>query len=70
MLVLSRKKDQKIFITDSSGEVTVLTLVDVRGDKARLGFEAPASVVIDREEVYNKKRQEATGSETCEEAKT
>jgi carbon storage regulator len=51
MLVLSRKKDERIFI----GEV-VLTLVEIRGDKVRLGFEAPKDVVILREELAARPR--------------
>ena len=47
MLVLSRHKDEKVYI----GNDVVLTIVEVRGNKVRLGFEAPPHVRIDREEV-------------------
>lgn len=50
MLVLSRKADQKIRI----GDDVVLTIVEIRGDKVRLGFDAPDDVFIDREEVAEK----------------
>ena len=56
MLVLSRKKDQSIIINDN----IVVTIVDIRGDKVRLGFDAPKEVPIHRREVYDAiKRSEA-----------
>ena len=48
MLVLSRKKDESIVISDS----IVVTVVEIRRDKVRLGFEAPKNVPIHRREVY------------------
>ncbi len=48
MLVLSRKKDEKIRI----GDDITLTIVDIRGDKVRLGIEAPTKIQVHREEVY------------------
>jgi carbon storage regulator len=47
MLVLSRKRDERIVIGDN----IVITVVDVRGDKVRLGIEAPAEVPVHRQEV-------------------
>lgn len=47
MLVLSRKAGQKIVIGDN----VVLTVVEIRGDKARLAFDAPDDVIILREEL-------------------
>lgn len=47
MLVLSRKKDESIVIGDN---VTV-TIVEVRGDKVRLGIDAPIDVTVHRLEV-------------------
>lgn len=47
MLVLSRRVGQRIFI----GDQIVIQVVDNRGDKVRIGIEAPDDVVIDREEV-------------------
>lgn len=52
MLVLSRKKNERVRIGD---EVT-LTVVDIRGDKVRIGFDAPDDVRIDREEVWQDMR--------------
>jgi carbon storage regulator len=48
MLVLSRKRNESIVIDGS----IVLTVVDIRGDKVRLGIEAPKHVPIHRSEVY------------------
>lgn len=48
MLVLSRRRDEKIVI----GGGIVITIVEVRGDKVRLGIEAPADVPVHRSEVY------------------
>ena len=47
MLVLSRKRDQKIIINNN----TVITVIEIRGNKVRLGFEAPQDVKILREEL-------------------
>ncbi len=56
MLVLSRQKDESIMIGD---DVEVI-IVDVRGDKVRLGITAPRSIPVHRREVYEAiKREEA-----------
>jgi carbon storage regulator len=49
MLVLSRKKNERIVI----GENIVITVVEVRGDRVRLGIEAPQEVPIHRSEVHD-----------------
>ena len=48
MLVLSRKKNESIIINDN---ITV-TVIEIRGDKVRLGIEAPKDVTVHRREVY------------------
>ena len=48
MLVLSRQRDESIIIGDN----VVVTVVDVRGDKVRLGIEAPREIPVHRREVY------------------
>ena len=48
MLVLSRQRDQSIIIGDN----VVITIVDVRGDKVKLGIEAPREISVHRQEVY------------------
>lgn len=48
MLVLSRQLDESIMI----GDDIVITLVDIRGDKIRLGIAAPPNIAIHRQEIY------------------
>lgn len=48
MLVLSRKADESIYI----GKDIIVTVIDIRGDKVRLGISAPTAVPVHREEVY------------------
>lgn len=64
MLVLSRKRDEQIVI----GQDVVVTVVEIRGDKVRLGIEAPAHVTVHRQEVYlnlhRPKSTEATNPDT------
>jgi carbon storage regulator len=48
MLVLSRQRDQSIIIGDN----IVVTIVDIRGDKVRLGIDAPTEIPVHRREVY------------------
>lgn len=47
MLVLSRKKNESIVINSE----IVLTVIDIRGDKVRLGVEAPKEIPVHRREV-------------------
>lgn len=54
MLVLSRQKDQTIIIGDN----IEITVVDIRGDKVRLGVSAPTEVSVHRKEVYEAIRRE------------
>ncbi len=54
MLVLSRQRDETIMIGDNI-EVTV---VDIRGDKVRLGINAPKEISVHRKEVYEAIRRE------------
>lgn len=48
MLVLSRKKDEVVTIGDN---IKVM-IVDIRGDKVRLGIDAPKEITVHRQEVY------------------
>lgn len=48
MLVLSRQRDESIIIGDN----IVVTIVDIRGDKVRLGISAPTEIPVHRQEVY------------------
>ncbi|MFM2218447.1 MAG: Carbon storage regulator [Planctomycetota bacterium] len=49
MLVLSRKKNESIVINN---EITIV-VVEIRGDKVRLGVEAPKEVPVHRREIYD-----------------
>ncbi len=59
MLVLSRQRDETIMI----GDEVEITVVDIRGDKVRLGINAPRSVQVHRKEVYDAIKRE--NAETC-----
>lgn len=59
MLVLSRRKDQRIVYTHCGVRFEIV-VVDIRGDKVRLGIEAPPEVQINRAEVQE--RIDAGGS--------
>ncbi len=61
MLVLSRQKDESIMI----GDEVEITIVDVRGDKVRLGINAPRNIAVHRKEIYlaiQKEKGEQTAS--------
>ncbi len=54
MLVLSRQRDETIMI----GDDIELTVVDIRGDKVRLGIKAPSHVAVHRKEIYDAIKRE------------
>ncbi|NOT00817.1 MAG: carbon storage regulator CsrA [Phycisphaerales bacterium] len=54
MLVLSRQRDESIMIGDN----IEITIVDIRGDKVRLGIAAPTEVPVHRKEVYEAIKRE------------
>jgi carbon storage regulator len=64
MLVLSRKKNESIVIND---DITIV-VVEIRGDKVRLGVEAPKEVPVHRREVFDAihRNEPAAGSKTKE----
>ncbi|HEV7222008.1 MAG TPA: carbon storage regulator CsrA [Pirellulales bacterium] len=62
MLVLSRLKGEQIVI---GGSITV-TVLEVRGDKVKLGFAGPAEVPIHRQEVYERLMQERAAQRSPE----
>lgn len=73
MLVLSRQKDESIMI----GDDVEITIVDVRGDKVRLGINAPRNVEVHRKEIYlliqkekAQKSADKSSSENAENAKS
>lgn len=50
MLVLSRERNQRIYV----GKDIIITIADIRGNKVRIGIEAPEEIHIVREELVNK----------------
>ncbi len=54
MLVLSRKRTERIFI----GNDIVISVEDIRGDKVRIGITAPVEVPVHRQEVHERIEQE------------
>jgi carbon storage regulator len=62
MLVLSRKRDESIVI----GDGIVVTIVDIRGDKVRLGIQAPPNVPVHRQEVLEAIRRVSTVDNSSE----
>ena len=54
MLVLSRQRDEAIMI----GDEVEITVVDIRGDKVRLGITAPRHIQVHRKEVYEAIKRE------------
>ncbi|MHC5110824.1 MAG: carbon storage regulator CsrA [Planctomycetota bacterium] len=54
MLVLSRQRDETIMI----GDDVEITVVDIRGDKVRLGITAPREIQVHRKEVYEAIKRE------------
>ena len=69
MLVLSRQRDESIIIADN----IKITIVDIRGDKVRLGIDAPKEIPVHRQEVFdaiqreNEKQSEAANPPPPEE---
>lgn len=55
MLVLSRQSDETIIIGDNIR----VTIVEVRGDKVRIGIDAPRDVAVHRQEIYDAIRKES-----------
>lgn len=69
MLVLSRQRDESIMI----GDDVEITIVDVRGDKVRLGITAPKEIPVHRREIYDaiqrEKAQKAEGASPVADSK-
>lgn len=60
MLVLSRHKNEAVMI----GDDIRIVVVEIRGDKVRLGFEAPKEIPVHRKEVYDQIQAEEGGEKT------
>lgn len=54
MLVLTRRKNEEIMIGDN----VIVSIVDIRGDKVRLGIMAPRGIAVDRMEIRRAKERE------------
>lgn len=52
MLVLTRKKNQKIIVSDRGRIVAKLTVADILNDRVRIGVEADRNIGVDREELF------------------
>jgi carbon storage regulator len=65
VLVLSRHRDESIII----GDDIVITVVDIRGDKVRIGISAPIDVPVHRQEVYEAIQREQRTEEQRERSK-
>ena len=61
MLVLSRKKEESVLIADG---LIKIVIVEIRGDKVRLGIEAPTDISVHREEVFNAIQRELAAKQT------
>lgn len=59
MLVLSRKKNESIIISDT----ITITVVEIRGDKVRLGINAPRDIPVHRSEVHEALQHPQSGEE-------
>lgn len=59
MLVLTRQKSEVVVI----GDGIRVTVVELRGDRVRLGFDAPPGVAVDREEIWIEKQKGDSGAE-------
>ena len=66
MLVLSRKKDEKIVIGDNIS----IMVVEIRGDKVRLGIDAPRDVSVHRREVYDAIKRKESEQDSVEDDST
>lgn len=64
MLVLSRHRDESIMIGDN----IVITVVDIRGDKVRLGIQAPTEIPVHRQEVYDAIQREQAAHNSGDQA--
>ena len=58
MLVLTRQRDQSVIV----GRQVEVKVVDIRGDKVRLGFIAPQEIEVDRKEVFEQKQAKLTAA--------
>lgn len=65
MLILTRRTGETIYIGEGPRRVA-LTVLGVKGNQVRLGIEAPRDIVVDREEIHERKRRAAAGGNDAE----
>lgn len=58
MLILTRRAGETLMI----GDDVQVTVIAVSGNQVRLGVKAPKDVIVDREEIHERRRREAEGS--------
>lgn len=59
MLILGRQTDERIVITTPSGDELEVTVVGIKGNRVRLGFEAPKQYAVHRKEVQDQIKRHA-----------
>lgn len=62
MLVLSRRREEKIILSNKMGVIAEILVVDIRGDTVRLGITADNSISIHREEIQEEINREQTAN--------
>lgn len=67
MLVLTRKLDEEIIINDGNGNIVVVTVLKIQGDKVSLGVKAPPQTQIWRKELLDKDKSLASGGKSMPE---
>ena len=58
MLILTRRPGETTVITLPDGSIVTATVLAVKGNQSRIGFNAPKDVKVHREEIYNRIQQE------------